>query len=291
MRNVLTDPSQRPRDVTEDSLGVVTVPFYMRLTEHVLYHSTNKHNRMVPCATASTPMNSENMLNAWMPPYTTARPDGNDLEVRVAGSSDMPPTRYKTWSGQLETHDEDTCPSCQWRESELRALRADFASVGLDMDEGEEILFEDRQDYEDTDGSDEDEDMEYSDNDESEAESDDEAYGHTQSPSHIPVCNGVRDILFTGGTDPQHAAAWGDYTFFGRVRPSDGLIGIVRTPARQITGGRMFMYGYIIGGENGRKNFTGNWRMAGAVEGIGRGEDRLPGWEGAFSIGLRDEHD
>jgi hypothetical protein len=33
-------------------------------------------------------------------------------------------------------------------------------------------------------------------------------------------------------TDEPHGQAWNHYTFYGRVRPWDGLIGILRKPVR-----------------------------------------------------------
>ncbi|KAJ7626479.1 hypothetical protein B0H17DRAFT_1218616 [Mycena rosella] len=44
------------------------------------------------------------------------------------------------------------------------------------------------------------------------------------------VCDGVQDVVFTGETDPRHGMAWHHYEYAGRVRPWDGLIGLVMRP-------------------------------------------------------------
>lgn len=52
---------------------------------------------------------------------------------------------------------------------------------------------------------------------------------YVPSPQTIPPCDGVRDVLLTGTTDPRHAAAWGKWAWKGRVRTWDGLVGLVRS--------------------------------------------------------------
>jgi len=41
-------------------------------------------------------------------------------------------------------------------------------------------------------------------------------------------CRGIRDITVTGSVLPRHAAAWLDCEYYGRVRPYDGLVALVR---------------------------------------------------------------
>ena len=61
-----------------------------------------------------------------------------------------------------------------------------------------------------------------------EPESDSDLPPYVPSPSTIPVCNGIRDVIITGTTDARHANAWGKWSWKGRVRKWDGLIGMVR---------------------------------------------------------------
>ncbi|KAJ7146660.1 hypothetical protein C8R44DRAFT_973360, partial [Mycena epipterygia] len=48
------------------------------------------------------------------------------------------------------------------------------------------------------------------------------------------ACDGVQDVVFTGATDPHHGMAWHHYEYNGRVRPWDGLIGLVMRPVLHI---------------------------------------------------------
>ncbi|KIK59378.1 hypothetical protein GYMLUDRAFT_678441 [Collybiopsis luxurians FD-317 M1] len=149
-------------------------------------------------------------------------------------------------------HDRKTCSGCQAREEALRAARA---------------------------------------RDETEAE-----FGHLSdlppyvpSPSTIPVCNGIRDVIITGTTDARHASAWGKWAWKGRVRKWDGLIGMIREPALDgplglPPGGsieearKIFFYGTLIGG----KNLVGTWRVA-------NHDPKMPAFEGAFTLGRKEE--
>lgn len=94
-------------------------------------------------------------------------------------------------------------------------------------------------------------------------------------------------------TDRRHELAWGNFTFHGRVRPWDGLIGILRrsvclsfchsTYCHIIDAAQywprqnfIFFYGYLVGGET----FVGNWRFAAA-------DPNIPTWESAFVMSRR----
>ena len=46
--------------------------------------------------------------------------------------------------------------------------------------------------------------------------------------------NGFTDVILTGSTDAMHARAWGDFKFWGRIRPYDGLIVIRREWVRDV---------------------------------------------------------
>lgn len=175
-------------------------------------------------------------------------------------------------------HDHYTCAGCIAREAKARKCRMP------DVHEGET----------------ENEDSESDDPAEEDVDADEELWhdtGLARQPSHDPSvisdCPGVIDIILTGSTDPRHGAAWNPYIYTGRVRLYDGLIGILRTPAKELDNsqsnaniggetvaslGRVVFYGYLVGG----RNFVGNYRV------VGTGDVRSPGWEGAFSLGRRE---
>ncbi|TDL28048.1 hypothetical protein BD410DRAFT_739450, partial [Rickenella mellea] len=70
-----------------------------------------------------------------------------------------------------------------------------------------------------------------------------------------PPCDGSPDVMFTGETEEWYGDAWGAFRFYGRVRKCDGLIALVRSPARMW--GTWILRGYIHAGEN----FTGKMRL------------------------------
>ncbi|PCH44499.1 hypothetical protein WOLCODRAFT_133275 [Wolfiporia cocos MD-104 SS10] len=81
---------------------------------------------------------------------------------------------------------------------------------------------------------------------------DDDSDGDTETADDVEdiaaadrSCTGISDIIITGETLPRHGAAWNHYRFYGRVRQWDGLIAIVRVPARNPRLG----------------NFVGSWRV------------------------------
>jgi len=78
--------------------------------------------------------------------------------------------------------------------------------------------------------------------------------------------------------DRRHVLAWGSYKYYGRVRPWDGLVGILRSGMTEANRGHQFFYGYIYGG----RTFVGNWRLAYA-------DATLPGMESGFVLYKRGE--
>ncbi|KAJ4467823.1 hypothetical protein J3R30DRAFT_1736831 [Lentinula aciculospora] len=90
-------------------------------------------------------------------------------------------------------HDRETCPGCVARERVLLATRKE---IQANAEEEEPI---------------------------------DDLPPYVHSAQTIPPCNGIRDVLITGSTDPRHAAAWGKWIWRGRVRKWDGLVGLVRS--------------------------------------------------------------
>ncbi|EGO03025.1 hypothetical protein SERLA73DRAFT_70490 [Serpula lacrymans var. lacrymans S7.3] len=83
------------------------------------------------------------------------------------------------------------------------------------------------------------------------------------------------DIIITGKTEDRFRDAWGGYSYIGRIRPSDGLIVLLREPLDPLMEmlGRSIFRGYVVGS----RNFVGRWRgVAGGAQ--------TPEWEAAFSM-------
>ncbi|KAJ7501764.1 hypothetical protein B0H11DRAFT_687431 [Mycena galericulata] len=93
------------------------------------------------------------------------------------------------------------------------------------------------------------------------------------------ACDGVQDIVFSGGTDPNHGMAWHHYEYAGRVRPWDGLIGLVMRPRNRTIGlATYFISGHLVG----RDTFEGTWQMA--------SQDVLaPSWGGSVCFARAEE--
>ncbi|KAJ7465818.1 hypothetical protein B0H11DRAFT_62665 [Mycena galericulata] len=93
------------------------------------------------------------------------------------------------------------------------------------------------------------------------------------------ACDGVQDVVFSGGTDPSHGMAWHHYEYAGRVRPWDGLIGLVMRPRNRTIGlATYFISGHLVG----RDTFEGTWQMA--------SQDVLaPSWGGSVCFARAEE--
>ncbi|KAG2151013.1 uncharacterized protein EDB93DRAFT_1083671 [Suillus bovinus] len=94
--------------------------------------------------------------------------------------------------------------------------------------------------------------------------------GASKSSAH-----GAFDVIITGATEEPYTAAWGGYRYIGRIRPSDGLIVLLREPLnpQMVELGRALFRGYIISS----RNFVGRWRRAST--GV-----HPPEWESIFSL-------
>ncbi|KAG6891619.1 hypothetical protein C0992_001304 [Termitomyces sp. T32_za158] len=88
-------------------------------------------------------------------------------------------------------------------------------------------------------------------------------------------CNGVKEVVILGETDPVHGAAFHHWELEGRVRPADGLFLALRRP-KDVQMGTMLFWGYFVGGES----LVGNWRAGGT-------DLSVPAWEGTFVWGRR----
>ncbi|EAU92479.1 hypothetical protein CC1G_00698 [Coprinopsis cinerea okayama7 len=125
--------------------------------------------------------------------------------------------------------------------------------------------------------------------------SDDDDLDNDDPTSTLPTLerctDGIEDTILTGGMDARHAEAWGAYVYYGRVRPWDGLVGILRisvelppddvpvdgdTPRTQNS--KFFFYGYVHAG----RTLVGNWRVAG-VDAV------APTLESCFVVSKREE--
>ncbi|KAH7927561.1 hypothetical protein BV22DRAFT_1031606 [Leucogyrophana mollusca] len=91
---------------------------------------------------------------------------------------------------------------------------------------------------------------------------------------------GVSDVIITGvtarpQTETRHAEAWGGYKYIGRIRPTDGLIVLLRVPLdpAMIELGRALFRGYVISS----RNFVGRWRH------VSNGVQPAD-WEAIFSL-------
>ncbi|KAL1664793.1 hypothetical protein GGF50DRAFT_101379 [Schizophyllum commune] len=121
-------------------------------------------------------------------------------------------------------------------------------------------------------------------------------------PRSLKACNHVSSVLLHGTMDETDAAALYDYELYGRVRPCDGMIGLLRFPKQRdsrfsppgiSSAYYTFFYGYVIGGQN----FVGTWRIVfprgmigqvvlgenGGIGGAAEGASEIF-WEGPFTM-------
>ncbi|KDQ53675.1 hypothetical protein JAAARDRAFT_61082 [Jaapia argillacea MUCL 33604] len=252
-------------------------PVYMRIQEH---HCISP-NTPYPFANAD----EHGINNAWFPTWRSLQ-EGNKGRLTMYSMKGAKHI-YETYvPGKKSSHSADRCVVCirraervergmlrriRQREMECRLkdeksrrhLEEDFEEMTLEDPEDEMGCDEVEMGCEDEDGigSPEPEDEESESGSygsevsvESEVESEDEDDGR--------LCDGVGDIVFTGKTDTRHGEAWDAFQYYGRVRPYDGLIAIVRIPISPATGlpdlegGRIIFRGYVHAGQT----FVGTWR-------------------------------
>ncbi|KAL0066160.1 hypothetical protein AAF712_006785 [Marasmius tenuissimus] len=254
----------RPEEFNENVAGLMTVPVFMRLEEHVSYAPSP----VIPPGGRET--FDQGICNGYFPDGMEHKKssDGKGVVFTVPPTSSNPRTKeyvYHTLSARDREglsrdpqpgrfHDVDTCPGCRAAETARRSVR----------------LEEESPDQEQEDGIDSKSDGHSSCDEEEEEEAD------PHDPHKILDCDGVQDITVTGETDERHGEAWNHFTFHGRVRHHDGMVGILRRRRKGV--GNVFFYGTIIGGTN----FVGNWRVADV-------DPTTPAWEGAFSLGKKIE--
>ncbi|KAJ7064163.1 hypothetical protein C8F01DRAFT_39926 [Mycena amicta] len=265
-----------PGGLTREDFVVAARPVYMRIREHWSFFPETP----APPAPANSTTGDEGMANGWFPAGTTARDaGGGKLEVRVPEEDQGKPHLYETLlDGRVVregVHDVDRCPGCVRERPEARRRRA------REDESGESTS------------------STHGDNPSSSSSASPSGSGSgSHKPSHSlnpsspwpkwtasdaedwePLCDGVQDVVFTGETDPHHGQAWQHYCFFGRVRPWDGLIGLVMRPRNRTIGlATFFISGHLVGADT----FEGTWQMA--------AHDVLaPSWGGSFCLARGEE--
>ncbi|KAF5345266.1 hypothetical protein D9757_014429 [Collybiopsis confluens] len=262
----------------------VAVPIYVRLKEYVVYNG----GKVLPCA-ADTEEEEEDGLGLGSPSgsgggvHTSFTANVVVEQERNGGSGGQEKYEYVAVNSKFRGesggrgdvrggdevgmfHDEERCTGCRAREDALRAVRA--------RDEAESQAQFGVDSFAPSEGSSSSTDSSSSAYANAETEVDLPAY--VPSPSTIPPCNGIRDVLVTGTTDGRHAEAWRRWAWKGRVRkePLEGPLDATGGSG----GGKIFFYGTILGG----KNFVGTWRLANQ-------DPRMPAYEGAFTLGKKEE--
>ncbi|THV03830.1 hypothetical protein K435DRAFT_851434 [Dendrothele bispora CBS 962.96] len=229
---------------SEDYLGpAATVPVFMRLTEYVCYAP----NRACPTGGPRAGVDSDQgFSNGYFPIGTEFRPtsDGQGLRVlvpaRSAQSGRVEEYIYQVYrrpssgvaadhtmetNARLEPgrfHDRETCPGCRAREELLSRVRREEAEH-LE-DEVEEVECDEEEDDDTLDSV-----------SQSTSASTTSSFSYNEElPPHDPhkilPCDGIQDIIVVGETDKRHGMAWNPFKFYGRVRPYDGMVGLLRSP-------------------------------------------------------------
>ncbi|KAJ6450607.1 hypothetical protein C8R45DRAFT_117229 [Mycena sanguinolenta] len=254
----------------------------------------------------------EGLHNGWLPPGTRVVGVGaNKVEVRVPASASLShgaeaygrgEERAYTYHtalglpGAHAAHDRDVCPGCVGARERARWARARARGVGgaaaADEDAMEDV------DMEDVDVDDDGEELPAqsaspsvasastsSEDDTSRAPDDAAPWPEWDAPAWKGhrfdadegwewECDGVQDVIFEGETDMRHGMAWHHYEYAGRVRPWDGLIGLIMRPRDRTLGLATF---FISGNLVGRDTFEGTWMMA--------AQDVLaPSWGGSVCL-------
>ncbi|KAJ7190676.1 hypothetical protein GGX14DRAFT_701785 [Mycena pura] len=261
-----------PGGLARDDFMATARPVYMRIAEHWSFHPQTP----VPAPAADTTTGDEGLRTGWLPPHTrVVSTGGGQIEVRVPavdarrGGEDA--HVYETvLQGRVlrdGAHDIERCPGCARAGKRARWARERERTTGGCDEEGEIG-------GEDTDGSGSPAETLPSPGSSSPSRSpttpdiDPAAwpewdahrrhFGHSDDDCERG-CDGVQDVVFTGATDPAHGQAWHHYEFAGRVRPWDGLVGLVMRPRDSMLGlATYFISGHLVG----RDTFEGTWQMA-----------------------------
>lgn len=251
-----------PSEFGESFPFVTTVPVMVRLREHHCIRPAKAVE--VPEGDEPDELFDEGVRNGWLPGGTKFREDGRKLEVQDQHGRIL--ATYETYRpGRPNSHSEDTCDVCCARIGAAdEAMMDRFRERNFQQQDEDLSICDDSMDV---DGD-------------TWTESEDDEYTEIHDEFIEPLCTGIHDIVITGETLHHHGQAWQHYYFYGRVRPWDGLISLVRVPKSNPANVYIFR-GYIHGG----KNFVGTWRAR--TSNI----HSVP-MEGPFSLGKRmDEPD
>ncbi|KAJ4481943.1 hypothetical protein J3R30DRAFT_3286192 [Lentinula aciculospora] len=249
-QDFLLPAGHRPNPFTEGTLGLFAVPLYVRLSEYVMYSDGNP----VPCANDTEDGNDDSLsASPSSSSLSSSAPVTNLTLTRKIGSEAE--ARSKRKPGTF--HDRETCPGCVARERALLAARNGARVAESSSEEPTSSTGRSSQE-----------------------EPTEDLPPYVPSEQTIPSCNGIRDVLITGSTDPRHAEAWGNWVWRGRVRKWDGLVGLVRSADSGVGTNfcKIFFYGTLLGG----RNLVGTWRQANE-------DPRMPSYEGAFTLGRKEE--
>ncbi|KAJ6617664.1 hypothetical protein B0H10DRAFT_1948168 [Mycena sp. CBHHK59/15] len=237
-----------PAGLAHDDLVAAMRPVYMRLAEHRAYS---------PNLPAPPPDAAASTLGAgWLPPG--ARVVGAEVRVPVRGGGVREEAVYAYETVRADggvraaAHDPEVCAGCLGREARGREerRRAGARGVGVDGDVDRAAA----------------------------VPADADAWWDGWDPL-AGACDGVLDVVFTGATDARHGMAWHHYEYTGRVRPWDGLIGILMKPRDASLGlATYFLSGHLVG----RDTFEGTWQMVGQ-------DVRAPSWSGSVCLARGEE--
>ncbi|KAF7325159.1 hypothetical protein MKEN_00559800 [Mycena kentingensis (nom. inval.)] len=246
-----------PGSLTRDDFVAAARPVYMRIREHWSFYP------QTPCPPpeADAVTGDEGLAGAWFPRGVRIVEGGGRAEVRVGEGEGV--FVYESVEAGAGVHDVDTCPGCRRVEGRQKRQRRRAREEGPSAsaspppspssDTGPSPW------------------PRWTRDDEEDDDDDDEGWE--------AFCDGVQDVVFTGETDPHHGQAWHHYDFSGRVRPWDGLIGILMRPRNRSIGlATYFICGHLVG----RDTFEGTWQMA--------SQDVLaPSWGGSVCLARGEE--
>ncbi|KAJ7753913.1 hypothetical protein DFH07DRAFT_959987 [Mycena maculata] len=284
-----------PGGLVRDDFVTAARPVYMRIAEH---HSFHPHPPLPPPLADST-TGEEGMCTGWLPHDARVVSVGDGrIEMRVdasssswhsgvAGRRDEAYVYETIVEGRVRdgAHDMETCPGCERVRERARAQRAMWAAE----EEGDDTSSQGRPPS--SPGSQTESLLSQSSGPEGSSSPHDSSADADWPEWNAPAwaerfdegwesaCDGVQDVVFTGATDPHHGMAWHHYEYAGRVRPWDGLIGLVMRPRDRTIGlATYFISGHLVG----RDTFEGTWQMA--------SQDVLaPSWGGSVCFARGEE--
>ncbi|KAJ7718569.1 hypothetical protein DFH07DRAFT_784904 [Mycena maculata] len=301
-----------PGGLVRDDFVAAARPVYIRIAEH---HSFHPHPPLPPPPADST-TGEEGMHAGWLPPGArVVGVGGGRVEVRVAAAHEEAYVYETVLEGRVRdgAHDVERCPGCarvregerrrrdRWAAEARRAVAGASGEGSVDggmVDGGDEEprrSLSPRSEAADSGASSSSPvssthslrssspDRTSSDPEGSWPEWDAPAWAARgwdwEEEGWEGACDGVQDVVFTGATDPHHGMAWHHYEYAGRVRPWDGLIGLVMRPRDHTLGlATYFISGHLVG----RDTFEGTWQMA--------AQDVLaPSWGGSVCFARGEE--